>query len=85
MFRCLDLLQTLRLLKSLHEADWFDRVGLSFPFQRYYANPNQLKQAEAVVVVSTQLGRVLLFLFLLLLLLLLRWVLNYPYRKEIGI
>ena len=46
-------------MKSLHEVDWFDRVGLPFSFLPYYANTNQLRQAEAVMVVSTQFGRVL--------------------------
>ena len=36
--------------------DWLDWIGLPFPFQSYRVNANQLRQAEAVLVVSTQLG-----------------------------
>ena len=38
-------------MKTPYGADWLDWVGLSFPFQTYYANSNQLGHAEAVLAV----------------------------------
>ena len=50
-------MQRKSVIKSLHEADRLNWEGLSFPFQPYYANANQLRQAAAVLVVSIQLNR----------------------------
>ena len=43
---------------SSYKTGWLFRTGSPFLFQPYYANDNQLRQAEVILVVSTQFGKV---------------------------
>ena len=52
------------VIKSLHEANWLERVMLSLFFQPYCANANHIKQPDAVLCfcLSSSIGQVRHFL-----------------------